>query len=255
MAANLVSCLRTHLRAVTYKHCRFQSIKGNTAEESGIRNLALTIGIIVFSLGAGGLTMVIGYYSIFLVLGSILMSIGAGLLYTLQPDSGPGYWIGYQVIFAAGVGMSLEQCNIAVQTVLPDEQIPNGASLIIFARSLAGSIGSAIGQNVYQKTLRTRLAGLVPTNALSSSSGATDFIGSIQNTIGNDPQRLDEVIQVVNDALTRVFMVALILVCLTLPFALVIEWKSVKKEKRAAENAKEQKKSKTDEKKVHVTPV
>jgi MFS family permease len=232
------------LRASSDQLHRFQTIKENTAEESGIRNLALTIGIIVFSLGAGGLTMVIGYYSVFLILGSILMSVGAGLLYILHPDSGPGYWIGYQVVFAAGVGMSLEQCNIAVQTVLPDEQIPSGASLIIFARSLAGSIGSAIGQNVYQKSLRERISGLIPPGESFGSSGATDFVGSIKGAIGNDPERLQKIYQAINDSLTQVFMVAMILVCLTLPFAFTIEWKSVKKEKRAAEDAKEKSKSK-----------
>ncbi|KAK4989977.1 hypothetical protein LTR50_002888 [Elasticomyces elasticus] len=215
----------------------FQTIKGNSAEESGIHNIPLTIGIIVFSLGAGGLTMLIGYYSVFLLLGALLMSLGAGLLMTLKTDSGLRLWLGYQVIFAAGVGMSLEQCNLVVQAVLPDKKIPAGVSLIIFTRTLAGSIGSAIGQNVYQDNLTKQLAGIIPTSDLFS--GATNLVKSIQRYIGDDPVLFQEVLGRINYSLMRVFTVALILACLTFPASLMIEWKSVKKEKRKNEDAKE----------------
>lgn len=144
--------------------------------------------------------------------------------------------------------MSLEQCNIVVQVVLPDEQIPAGVSLVIFARSLAGSIGSAIGQNVYQDNLTKQLAGIIPTSDLSESSGATNLIGSIQKVIGDDPALFNEVLGRINYSLTRVFMVALILTCLTFPAGLIIEWKSVKKEKRKNEDAKEKSGRKNKEK-------
>lgn len=135
--------------------------------------------------------------------------------------------------------MSLEQCNIAVQAVLPDDQLPAGASLVIFARSLAGSIGSAIGQNVYQQTLRKQLSGVVPSRALTGDTGATDLVSSISAQFGQDRVVVEKVLSSVNYSLTRVFMVALILACLTLPAGLVVEWKSVKKEKRKNEDAKE----------------
>lgn len=134
--------------------------------------------------------------------------------------------------------MSLEQCNIAIQTVLPDDKVATGASLVVFARSLAGSIGSAIGQNVYQQSLSRKLSDILPASALTGS-GATTLLSSIQRAIGDDDAVYEDALGRVNDSLTRVFMVALILSCLTLPAGLVIEWKSVKKEKREAEDAKE----------------
>lgn len=152
--------------------------------------------------------------------------------------------------------MSLEQCNIAVQTVLSDEMVPAGASLVIFTRSLSGSIGSAIGQNVYQDSLTSRLAGIVPESALDGS-GATTLISSIQEAIGDNAELYADALDRVNDSLTRTFLVALILSCLTLPAGLVIEWKSVKKENRANEDAKEKsgrkkKKKKNNNKKESV---
>lgn len=136
--------------------------------------------------------------------------------------------------------MSLEQCNIAVQTVLPDSQIPAGASLVVFARSLAGSIGSALGQNIYQDNLSTQLAGILPASALSAS-GATTLLSTIRDVIGEDNEALyQDALRGINFSLTRVFMVATVLCCLTLPPALVIEWKSVKTEKRGSEDAREE---------------
>ena len=67
-------------------------MRENDAEESGIRSLPLTIGIIVFSIAAGGGTMLIGYYTIFLLLGTVFLAVGAGTLMLLRPDSGPAEW-------------------------------------------------------------------------------------------------------------------------------------------------------------------
>ena len=140
--------------------------------------------------------------------------------------------IGYQVIFAAGVGMSLEQCNIAIQTVLGDDEIPAGTSLIIFARSLAGAIGIAIGQKTFQQDLVQQLRGLVPDDLLPGT-GATDLIPLLRDHIGNDPVRVADILMRVNKSCTKTFMVTMIMACLTLPCALLVEWKSVKKAKKA----------------------
>lgn len=56
--------------------------------------------------------------------------------------------IGYQIIIAAGCGMSIEQCNIAAQAALSARLIPAGTSVIIFIRALGSSVGSALGQTV-----------------------------------------------------------------------------------------------------------
>jgi hypothetical protein len=142
--------------------------------------------------------------------------------------------IGYQVIFAAGVGMSLEQCNIAIQTVLGDDQIPAGTSLIIFARSLAGAIGIAIGQKTFQLSLVEQLRGLVPDDLLPGA-GATDLVPLLRDHIGNDPVRVADILGRVNKSCTKTFMVTMIMACLTLPCALLVEWKSVKKAKKVKE--------------------
>lgn len=178
--------------------------------------------------------MAVGYYTPFLILGSVLMSVGGGLLYTLKTDASTGVWVGYQILFSAGLGMSLEQCNIAIQTVLPREKIPAGTSLIILVRSLGGSIAIAICQTVFEQKLRKNLADILPGADLSiiGGSGANTLVPNAQAELGGDKAAVQEVLDLYNNALVQAFLVALILGALTLPAALLVEWKSVKKEKR-----------------------
>ena len=66
---------------------RFQAVKQDNAEQSGIDQLALVISVVVSALASGALVVFIGYYNQFLILGSICTSIGSGLLTTLQPST------------------------------------------------------------------------------------------------------------------------------------------------------------------------
>lgn len=205
----------------------------------------------------------------FLILGTVLSTVGSAVLMLLKPDAGAGEWyvrpyhpsivhdadhvsrIGYQILFGAGVGMSLEQCNVAIQTVLPEEKIPAGTSLSIFARSIGGSLGIAIAQNVFEQKLRKNLAGVlsdVDFATLISASGATDLIPKVQQATGGDDDQVHRVLELYNNALSRTFLVALILSAMTLIGALAVEWKSVKKEKKTKQDSvSAQKETKADE--------
>lgn len=116
---------------------------------------------------------------------------------------------------------------------------------MVFSKSLAGSVGSAIGQNVYQDGLSNKLAGIVPASVLSDS-GVTTLLSSIKTAIGDDPELYAKAVRWVNESIMEVFMVALILACMTLPACFLIEWKSVRKEKRENEDAREKSKRKKE---------
>ena len=165
------------------------------------------------------------------------MSLGAGLLYTLRPSSSTGMWVGYQILFAAGGGMSLEQCNIAIQTVLSKEKIPAATALLILVRSLGGSISVAVCQTVFEKRLSKNLADILPgvNLAVISGSGATTLVANAQAALGGDKAAVEKVLKLYNDAVVQVFLVALIFGALTFPAGLVVEWKSVKREKKQKE--------------------
>lgn len=132
-----------------------------------------------------------------------------------------------------GIGVSLEQCNIAIQAVLPADKSAAGISLGVFARSLGGAIAVAVGENVFQQSLRQGLQQAVPElegRAGDLVSGATDFIATLGTYLDSE-EEISAALSAYNHAVTRIFMVAMVLGCLTLLPALVVEWKSVKENK------------------------
>lgn len=70
-------------------------------------NLTMLLAQVILSIVAGACVTQFGYYTPFMIISSLLMAVGAGLLSTFQPDTGSGKWIGYQVIFGAGVGTGM----------------------------------------------------------------------------------------------------------------------------------------------------
>lgn len=209
----------------------FQAIQGVSAVQSGIRTLPLVLGMVVASIGSGIAISRVGYYTPFMITGVVFMSIGAGLLTTLQVDTGSSKWIGYQFLFGWGMGLTFQTPNLAAQTVLPRRDVPIGTSLMFFSQLLGGAIFISVGQNILDSQLIQRLShipGLDGHKILNSgATSLTDLPDSIK----------PEVLSAYNEALRKVFQVGLIMVCLTIFGALSIEWRSVKKNMPAKDGA------------------
>ncbi|KAI8627999.1 MFS general substrate transporter [Xylariaceae sp. FL1651] len=205
----------------------FQAVQGASAVNSGIRNLPMLLSVVVASLVAGGLITAFGYYAPFMIAGTIIASIGGGLLTTWKPDTNTGTWIGYQILFGVGVGLSLQQPLIAVQTVLDIKDVPVGTSVVAFMQTLGGALFVSVGNNVFNNKLVQELAVNVPSINPKEvlSAGATN----LQKTL--PPDMLPAVILSYNNALTTSFIVATALAALTVFGSGLIEWKSVKGKK------------------------
>lgn len=211
---------------VYYLPIWFQAIKGVSAIKSSINNLPMILGVVIASVLAGGAVAAIGYYAPFMIACSVLMSIGAGLLITLEVDTGSPKWIGYQALFGIGIGLGMQQILMAVQTVLSLDDVPTGTALIIFVQNLGGAVFLSVGQNVFAAKLVSGLRSSVPEldPGIIVAAGATSFRQSI------DARFLPAVLVAYNEALVRAFIVALVLSCLTVIGSAFVEWKSVKGE-------------------------
>lgn len=225
----------------------FQAIKGIDAVDSGIRLLPMLLPMVFTSICTGVLVSKIGYYTPPMILGSCILSVGAGMLTTLQVDSGDGAWIGYQVIYGVGMGCTFQAPNLAAQTVLKNKDVPVGTSLMFFSQLLGGAIFTSVGQNVLDSELLANLKSLPGFNpALLQQDGATTLIQSL-------PANLRAPVLIgYNQSLRKVFQVGLIMACLVIFGALALEWRSVKKNvpKKggdAAAKAEEGTAGKTDE--------
>ncbi|KAL7774874.1 hypothetical protein CFE70_005789 [Pyrenophora teres f. teres 0-1] len=209
---------------VYYLPIWFQAVKGASATKSGIMNLPAILGLVIISMLAGGAVTTLGYYTPFMLISSVLMAIGAGLLSTLKVDSGSPMWIGYQFIFGAGVGFGMQQTLVAVQTVLPVDDIPIGTAIMMFCQTLGGALFISVGQNVFTNQLIKNLSSVVPElNAqLVLSVGATELKHVI------DPKFLPGVLTAYNTTLTQTFYVSVACGAMSIAGAAFVEWKSMK---------------------------
>ncbi|KAI0482545.1 putative efflux pump [Xylariaceae sp. FL0804] len=205
----------------------FQAVQGVSAVNSGIRNLPMLIAVVILSIASGAFVSLVGYYAPLMILGTVLASVGGGLLTTWEPDTSRAVWIGYQVLYGAGVGLSLQQPIMAVQTVLELKDIPVGTAVVVFMQTLGGALCVSIAQNVFSNELVKQLAKHVPSVNPSAvlAAGAT----SLRHTLSSD--LLPAAILAYSNALTTAFFVGVAMAIFTVFGSALIEWKSVKGKK------------------------
>jgi hypothetical protein len=213
---------------VFYLPLWFQAIKGASAVKSGIMNLPTILTLVIMSMLSGGLVTVVGYYTPFMILSSVLMAVGAAMLSTFQVNTGHSMWIGYQIIFGAGVGFGMQQTMIAVQASLDGADVPVGTAIVMFSQTFGGALFISVAQSVFENQLvsnvaAANIAGLDP--AVVVSTGATQ----IQTLIA--PQFLPVVLSAYNAAVTHSFYVSVAMASLSIIGAACVQWNSVKGKK------------------------
>ncbi|AEO61187.1 hypothetical protein MYCTH_2311112 [Thermothelomyces thermophilus ATCC 42464] len=206
----------------------FQAIQGVSPVESGTRTIAMVLSQALGSIMGGGLAQLIGFPSPVMMAGSTLAAVGSGMLTTLSVREPSAHWIGYQILVGLGLGFGTQQASLAVQTVLADEDIPSGISLIFFGMQLGGSVFVCIAQNLFnQRFVRLLTRAAIPAvddpSALLSASGATRITDVVENEA--DRARL---LDVYNEALTSTFYVSVAAAGAAFIGASLVQWKSVR---------------------------
>ncbi|OHW97706.1 MFS aflatoxin efflux [Colletotrichum incanum] len=201
----------------------FQAIQGVSPVESGIRLLPLVLSMVVAMLTAGVVVRRIGYYTPVMMFGVCLMATGAGLMYTLQVNTGSPQWIGYQIIYGLGAGSATQAPNIAAQTVLPKRDVPIGVSLMYFGNFMSSAIFLSVAQNVLNVQLLHRLSSIPGINSEAILDNGVTLLTDLPESVR------ETVLVAYNEAIRHVFLVALVLVCLAMLGALSLEWRSTKK--------------------------
>lgn len=204
---------------------RFQAIKGVSPVQSGIDNIPMVLGLVVVSIMAGAGVTVVGYYTPFCIASAAITAIGSGLLSTFTVHTAHPMWIGYQVVFGAGIGLGLQLPMIAIQATLPAEDIPIGTAVVIFAQTIGGAIMLSVGQNVFNNELVKNLVKLAPSlnPDIVLATGAT----SLRSNAGLAPF-LPNILLAYNTAITQTFYASVAMGALGLGGALAMQWKSVK---------------------------
>lgn len=187
-------------------------------------NLPAILGLVIFSIVSGGLVTIFGYYTPFMLISSMLMAMGAGFLTTLDVESNPACWIGYQFLFGAGVGSGIQQTLIAIQIVLPAEDVPIGTAIMMFTQTLGGALFISVGQTVFSNQLQKNLSIAVPDLdvGIVLRTGATELKNTLQ------PNYIAGVLYAYNQTLTQTFYVSVATASLSIAGAAFVQWKSMR---------------------------
>lgn len=195
--------------------------------KSGINTLPLVLSLVVSSLISGGMTQRIGYYVPSMYVAPALMSIGEGLLSTLDRNSPTSHWVSYQFISGFGLGFGMQTAGLAMQTVLPHDDVSTGVAINFFVQQLGGAVFTSVGQAILTNILVSELSHLPGFDPkLIVSEGATQIVQRV------GPENADLVINAYNAAIRYIFQTSMGLAFGSLLCALGMEWKSIKKNKK-----------------------
>jgi MFS family permease len=205
----------------------FQVIRGRSALSSGILLTPTIAGYVVASVLAGAATSAIGYYNPPMLLGTALIIPGAALLTTLTPGTSTARIIGFEILYGLGAGFGFGQPMYIVQTLLPEADVPIGVTFITLVQNLTASIFVAMGQSIFQNTLRKRLIHIVPPELMQEllrggAAAVHDFVPETQRS---------DALMAYSDALIRTLYITLGMGCATIVGAVAIRWTSMKSSK------------------------
>jgi hypothetical protein len=187
----------------------FQTVKGDSPTISAVDTLPTFLSQILFAVLAGAITPRIGYLLPLGLFGNTFASIAAGLMTSLQPNTGIGKWIGYQILGGIGRGVSTQQPIQAVQSVVKQDMIPIATATIMWAQTFGGAVLLGLGQTAFVNILRSALKSYAPELNPDEviDAGATNFINQLKAE--GDVLTGQQVVKAYNKAIIHVFYLSM----------------------------------------------
>ncbi|KAI1358477.1 putative MFS transporter [Xylaria arbuscula] len=205
----------------------FQAVQGVSASQSGIRTLPTVLTTSVFSFLGSIAVSRLGYYKAFLIVGAIFLTIGGGLIYTLEPESGPGKYIGYQVFTAIGSGLVIQLNVIVAQALTARSDVAVATAIVLFWQFIGGTIGVSAAENI----MNNYIVQSIPTN--NPNVTAAKVLATGANDLRNafpDPADLAIVVNAYVRGLKAAWIFGTVLTGLSFLVALCAEWRSIRPE-------------------------
>ncbi|KAL8407367.1 hypothetical protein RB594_006268 [Gaeumannomyces avenae] len=223
-------CTSAALVVVTYfLPLWFQVITNASPSNIGIRLVPMLVAFVVGVLLSGAFVSFTGHYAPLMLLGTILMSVGSGLLSTWTPMSEGVLLAAFPAIFGAGCGIAFQQPMVAAQSVLGDDDMPIGISVILFGQAIGTALALSVAETVFSSRLRTNIsdmAGAALGRHTLIEGGAQGIIKAITESDGS----LAQLMKAYNKAITQSFYVPVAMASLSVVGAVAIEWRNVKRE-------------------------
>lgn len=202
----------------------FQSIKGASAANSGVRNLPLVLGASIFTIMSGGLITMYGHFIPFMVGGAAIATIGCGLLFTLGIDSGRGAWIGYQALAGIGLGTALQVPIIANQAIVGVSDLSSVTAVTLFFQTIGGSFFVSAGQTAFANKLLKE----IPIKAPNVNPHLVLATGATQLRQVFDAADIPGILAAYMDGLKVTFALTIAVVGISAIIAFFPRWESIK---------------------------
>lgn len=202
----------------------FQSTRGVSPSDSGVRNLPFVFGSALFSIASGVLITATGHYMPILVFGSAIATVGAGLIYTLDVNTTAGKWIGYQILSGAGHGLTIQIPVIVAQATVSPSDLSSASSIILFFMTLGGAIFISSAQAGFAN----KLLKSVPEKAPSVNPQLVVATGASQLKDVFKPDVLPGVIASYMDGIKIAFALTIALVGVSTLVSVTPKWRNIK---------------------------
>ncbi|KAK3353400.1 major facilitator superfamily domain-containing protein [Lasiosphaeria hispida] len=208
----------------------FQAVKGISAYQSGIDLLAMAVPVSVMVIVSGFAISKVGYYVPAMIAATILTSVACGMLTLFDLDTTSGYWIATLVLLGAGIGIGAQTPIIIPQVILTGPDLSLGTSVVIFAQTLSGTVWVSVANNMFNDGLVRELIARAPevdphVVVAAGATGISEKMGRLY------PDSVDEILAAYGAALRKVWIIPVVLACLSALGVVFVEWRSIKKPK------------------------
>ncbi|KAK3946004.1 major facilitator superfamily domain-containing protein [Diplogelasinospora grovesii] len=215
----------------------YQAVVDYTPSESGVTYLGVSGPAALFSLVSGVMTSRIGYYVPSMYIGAIFLSVGSGLMMLFDVDTDTAFCMGALILLGTGVGFALQMGLIVAQSILPPKDTSVGASLMVLGQTLGGAVFLCAAQNIFQ----SHLVSEIEQNAPGVSPAAVIHLGAAQlgltlQALGYSLDDIDTILDAYNAALKRVWLMMVVLSCVSVLAATAMEWRNVKPQTKPADD-------------------
>lgn len=209
---------------IYYLPIYFQSIKGVSAAESGVRNIPLILSVSFLTIISGGLITAFGQFGYLMILGAVIETVGSGLIYTFELDTPASKWIGYQIVAGVGIGLGCQIPIIVNQAIVPPSDLASVSAITLFLQTIGGAFWVSAAQAAFANKLAEKVPQTAPgvSPSLVIATGATDLRDVFT------AEQLSGVLEAYMDGLKVTFLLSIVLGGVTVIISLFPKWVSLK---------------------------
>ncbi|KAF2721085.1 putative efflux pump antibiotic resistance protein [Polychaeton citri CBS 116435] len=220
----------------------FQVAHGYTPAQSGYLMIPIIVGGTLGAIVAGIGTSICGHYGPFMLFASTVMPVAAGMITTFKATTGVARLITFTGLSGFAYGSGFCGPQLAVQTVLPVEDIPLALSILLFAQAFGPAVVIAVAQVLFITQVSSNLS-FVPglSRKIIYRNGLTDIMEGVP------PGQSSRVRAGIARSLSQTWYLVIGLACASIVGALLVDSRSTKSDhsERPLSSLEEQRRGQT----------